>query len=331
MRAAVYRRYGPPEVVRLEDVPTPVPGDCEVLIQVRATTVTAGDWRLRSMELPPGFGLVGRLVFGVFGPRQTILGSEVAGDVVAAGKDVTRFRVGDAVFAFNGASMGCHAEFKRMPQDGAVAIKPAGLSYEKAAALSFGGTTALSFLRRAALRPGEKVLVNGASGGVGTAAVQLAARHFGADVTGVCSAANAGLVRSLGASDVVDYAVQDFAAAGRTYDVVVDTVGTAPPSRSRAALKPGGRLLLVLSGLPDLLGAPWAPLTSGIKVIAGPAPERPEDLALLAGLAEAGTFDPVIDRVYPFEQIVEAHRHVDSGRKRGNVVVGLGQLRAAAG
>jgi NADPH:quinone reductase-like Zn-dependent oxidoreductase len=209
-----------------------------------------------------------------------------------------------------------------MPEDGAIALKPPNLTYEEAAALSFGGTTALSFLRRGKLQTGEKVLVNGASGGVGTAAVQLA-RHFGADVTGVCSTANAELVRSLGARHVIDYTQEDFTRNGETYDVIIDTAGTAPFSRSKASLKERGRLLMVLGGLPDMLRIPWVSMTSSKKVIAGPAAGRAEDLRFLAGLAEAGEFKPVIDRRYTLEQIADAHRYVDTGRKKGNVVVTL--------
>jgi NADPH:quinone reductase-like Zn-dependent oxidoreductase len=218
--------------------------------------------------------------------------------------------------------MGCHAEYKCMPEDGSVALKPASLSYDEAAALSFGGTTALDFFRRGKLQRGEKVLVNGASGGVGTAAVQLA-RHFGAEVTGVCSTANVDLVKSLGANQVIDYTKEDFTENGETYDVIVDTAGTAPFSRSKGSLKKGGRLLLVLGGLTDMLQVPWVSLTSSKRVIAGPAAERAEDLRFLAELAEAGEYKPVIDRRYPFERIAEAHRYVDQGHKRGNVVITL--------
>ncbi len=209
-----------------------------------------------------------------------------------------------------------------MPEDGAVALKPPNLTYDEAAAISFGGTTALDFFRRGKLQNGERVLVNGASGGVGTAAVQLA-KHFGADVTGVCSTANVELVRSLGATHVIDYTKEDFTRNGETYDVIVDTVGTAPFSRSKDSLKERGRLLLVLGGLPDMLQIPWVSMTSSKKIIAGPAAERAEDLRFLAKLAEAGEFKPVIDRRYPFEQIAEAHSYVDTGRKKGNVVITL--------
>lgn len=324
MKACVYERYGPPEVLQLKEVEKPTPKDNQALIKTHAATVTSGDWRVRSLNVPAGFGLIMRLVFGISKPRQPILGSELAGVVESVGKDVTRFKVGDQVFAFSDAAMGCHAEYKCMPQDGAVVIKPSNLTYDEAAAISFGGTTALDFLRRGKLQSGERILVNGASGAVGTAAVQLA-KHFGADVTGVCSTSNVELVRSLGASHVIDYTKEDFTQNGETYDVIVDTVGTAPFSRSKDSLKDGGRLLMVLAGLPDMLQAPWMSMTSSKKIIAGPAAVRAEDLRFLARLAEAGEFKPVIDRRYPFEQIVEAHRYVDTGRKKGNVVIMLEQ------
>lgn len=322
MKAVVYERYGPPEVLQLKELEKPTPKDNEVLIKTHATTVTSGDWRLRSLNVPVGFGFIMRLVFGISKPKQPILGSELAGVIESVGKHVRNFKVGDQVFAFSDAGMGCHAEYKCMPQDGAVVLKPPSLSYDEAAALSFGGTTALDFLRRGKLQSGERVLINGASGGVGTAAVQLA-KHFGADVTGVCSTANVKLVRSLGASHVIDYTKEDFTQNGETYDVIVDTVGTAPFSRSKDSLTNGGRLLMILAGLPDMLEVPWVSMTSSKKIIAGPAAVRAEDLRFLARLAEAGEFKPVIDRRYPFEQIAEAHRYVDTGRKKGNVVVTL--------
>jgi NADPH:quinone reductase-like Zn-dependent oxidoreductase len=322
MKAVVYERYGPPDVLELRELAKPTPKDDEVLIRTYSATVTAGDCRVRSLHMPVGFGLIARLILGVSRPRQPILGSELAGTVESVGKGVTKFKVGDQVFAFTGARLGCYAEYKCMPEDGAVVLKPANLSYDEAAAISSGGTTALHFFRRAKLQTGERVLVNGASGGVGTAAVQLA-KHSGADVTGVCSTANVELVRSLGADHVIDYTKEDFTENGETYDVIVDAAGTAPYSRSKASLKERGRLLLVLSGLPDMLGAPWVSLTSRKKVIAGPAAGRAEDLRFLAKLAEAGEFTPVIDRRYSFEQIAEAHRYVDTGRKKGNVIVTL--------
>lgn len=322
MRAVVYETYGSPDVLRFEEVAKPLVKDDEILIRTRATTVTSGDRRVRSLDTPPGFRLISRLFLGVSRPRRPILGMEIAGDIEEVGKDVRRFKVGDPVFAFSGIGMGCYAEYKCMPEDGAVATKPPNLTYVEAAALSFGGTTALDFFRRGKLQSGERVLVNGASGAVGTAAVQLA-KHFRAEVTGVCSTANVALVKSLGARHVIDYTAEDFTRNGETYDVIVDTVGTAPFSRSKRSLKEGGRLLLVLGGLADMLMVPWVSMTSTNKVVAGPAGERAEDLRFLAGLAEAGHFRPVIDRCYPFEQIVDAHRYVDTGRKKGNVAVTL--------
>lgn len=324
MKAIVYERYGPPEVLEMKEVAKPTPKANEVLIKIHATTVTTGDWRARSLDVPTGFGFISRLFFGVLRPRQPILGTELAGEIESVGKDVSKFKIGDRVFAYSGAGMGCHAEYKCMPEDGAVAHKPANLTYDEAAAISFGGTTALDFFRRGKLQSGEKVLINGASGGVGTAAVQLA-RYFGADVTGVCSTANVELVRSLGAHHVIDYTREDFTLNGKTYDVVVDIAGTAPFSRSKGSLNERGRLLLILGGLPDMLQIPWVSMTSSKKVIAGPAAGRAEDLRFLAKLAEAGEFKPVIDRRYPLEQIAEAHRYVDTGHKRGNVVITVEQ------
>jgi NADPH:quinone reductase-like Zn-dependent oxidoreductase len=322
MKAAVYERYGSPDVVEIREVAKPVPRDNEVLIRTHATTVTSGDWRARSLDMPAGFGPMGRLVFGISKPRQPILGTELAGMIESVGRRVRRFKAGDRVFAFSGAAMGCHAEYKCMPEDGAVALKPANLTYDEAAAISFGGTTALSFFRRAKLQRGERVLINGASGGVGTAAVQLA-RHVGAHVTAVCSAANGELVRSLGADEVIDYTTDDFTRNGERYDIIVDTAGTAPFSRSEGSLKDRGRLLLVLGGLPDLLRMPWVSLTSRKTIIAGPASGRAEDVHYLARLAESGEFTPVVDRRYAFDRIADAHRYVDTGRKRGNVIVTL--------
>jgi NADPH:quinone reductase-like Zn-dependent oxidoreductase len=320
MKAVVYEKYGPPEVLQLKEVEKPTPQDNEVLIKTSATTVTSGDWRVRSLIAPLGFGLLTRLVFGISKPKQPILGMELAGVVESVGQAVSKFKVGDAVFAFSGAAMGCYAQYKCMPQDGAVALKPPNLSFDEAAALSFGGSTALSFFRRGKLQRGQSVLINGASGGVGTAAVQLA-KHFGAQVTGVCSAANGELVRALGASHVIDYTKEDFTQNGVTYDVIVDTVGTAPFSRCQSSLKAGGRLLMVLGTLPQMLQIPWVSLTTNKKIIAGPASANAEDVRFLARLAAAGEFKPVIDRSFPFEQIVQAHRYVDTGRKKGNVIV----------
>lgn len=316
----VYENYGSPEVVQLRELIKPTPKANEVLIKIRATTVTSADCRLRSLTVPRGFRLITRLIFGITKPRKPILGSELAGDIESVGKNVTKFKVGDAVFAISGFGLAAHAQLKCMPEDGAIALKPTRLTYSEAAAMPFGGTTALDFLKRGQLQRGEKILINGASGSVGTALVQIAT-HLGAEVTAVCSAANIDLVRSLGAIHIIDYTLEDFTQNGQTYDVIVDAVGTAPYSRSKNSLKEKGRLLLVLAGLPDMLPIPWVSITTSKKIIAGPGQERAEDLRYLAELAEAGDFKPVIDRYYPLEHIAEAHRYVDTGRKKGNVSI----------
>lgn len=321
MQAITYHRYGGPEVVALAEMPKPTPNDNEVLIRIRATTITTGDWRARSLDMPRGFRLMGRLVFGLFGPRQPILGTELAGQIEAIGKAVTRFRPGDEVFAFTGAGFGCHAQYRTMPEDGLIAVKPANLSFEEAAALSFGGTTALHFLRdKAGIKPGDKVLIVGASGGVGTAAVQLA-KHFGAEVTGVTSAANLALVRSIGAEKVIDYTKEDFAKSGDSWDIILDTTGTAPFSRCDSVLKPGGRLIVVLGTLAQAMGLGRPSKRSGKTVIATVPKITPADIEFLGHLAATGAFKPVIDRLYPLANAAEAHAYVDTGRKRGNVVV----------
>lgn len=302
----------------------PVPAKAELLVRVFATTVSSADWRMRSLELPSGFSFFGRLALGIRKPRQPILGTELVGEVEAIGSEVTTFKAGDKVFAFPGSRMGCYVEYRCIPADGPVALKPANLSYEQAAALGFGGSTMLDFFHRGALRRGERVLVNGASGAVGTAAVQLA-KHLGAHVTGVCGTANVELVQSIGADEVIDYTKDDFSRSPQTYDLIVDAAGTAPFSRSSHVLSSGGRLLLVNAGLKDIITAPWVGITNTRKVIAGPAAERPEYLRQLGQIAAAGEFTPVIDRCYPFNDIRTAHRYVDTGRKRGNVVICIGR------
>lgn len=320
MRAAVYRRYGSPEVVSVEEVLTPTPGPNDLLIRVRATTVSSADWRLRSLSMPRGFGLAGRLAFGITTPRQPILGSELAGDVVAIGAAVQNFAVGDAVIAFPGGRLGAHAEYCCIAANGAVVPKPKHLPYQSAAALGFGGTTALDFFRRGELRVGEKLLINGASGAVGSAMLQVAVAA-GAEVTAVCSGPNATLIQNLGAARVVDYTTTDFATEGICYDLIVDTVGNAPYRRVRPVLTRRGRLLLVLASLPEMLRAPWVGLTTRHRLVAGPAAERVDDLRTIVTMAAAGRFTPLIDRCFPLDEIVAAHARVESGRKRGSVVV----------
>jgi NADPH:quinone reductase-like Zn-dependent oxidoreductase len=320
MKAYVCRRYGGPEVVELAELGKPTPAPKEALIKIHATTVTSGDWRVRTLDLPTGFGAIGRLALGITGPRQPVLGTELAGVVETIGKDATRLKPGDAVFAFPGAKMGCHAQYRAIAEDGPWAFKPENLSFEEAATISFGGTTALHYLRKANLRAGDKVLVIGASGGVGTALVQLA-RHFGAEVTGVTSTPNLALVASLGAERCIDYTREDFSANEGAYDIIADTVGVTSFARCQRALKDKGRLLAIAGGLTDMLAALTAPLKGSRRVIVGPAQVQPGDLEQLAEFARSGVLRPVIDRRYEFAQIAEAHAHVETRRKRGSVVV----------
>ncbi len=318
MKAATYSRYGGPEVVSITEQPRPEPKENEVLIRVHASTVSAGDWRMRSLEVPRGLGLAIRAFAGWTRPRRAVLGGDAAGIIVDMGAKVTGWSIGDAVVAYPGAAMGGHADYLTMPADGVMTQKPSGLSFAEAAAIAFGGLTALEFLRdKGALQVGEKVLINGASGAVGSAAVQLA-RHFGADVTGVCSAANAALVRDRGAHRVVDYRAQDIARLTERFDVILDTTGTAPWKRVRHLLTPRGRLLVVTGGLPDMLK-----MATNRRIIGGVANGSAEGLRALMALAEEGAFFPLIDRIYPFDHIRRAHAHVDTGRKKGAVVLSL--------
>jgi NADPH:quinone reductase-like Zn-dependent oxidoreductase len=291
-----------------------------VLVRVLATTVNSGDWRIRSLDVPPGFGPMVRLAFGLRRPRQPILGTDCAGVVEAVGPDVTRFQPGDEVVAVNDTRMRCHAELVAVRADGAIVPIPAGVDRNTAVAMCFGGVTARRFLGKAGLRPGESVLVNGASGSVGSAAVQLA-RHLGGEVTGVCSAANRELVLELGAGEVVDYAAADAVDGSRQYDVIVDAVGNMPYARAARALRPGGRLLAIVGGLGEALTAPLRARLRGHRVVGGTAMGTREDLEWLAGLVASGAFRPVIGAVLPFGEIVEAHRLVEGRRKRGSVVV----------
>lgn len=321
MKAMTYRSYGGPEVVTMSDVPTPPMKPNDVLIRILATTVTTADWRARSLSMPGDFGLFGRLVFGLVRPRQPILGTELAGIIDAIGPAVTRFRVGDEVIAFTGGRFGCHAEHRALAEDGMIALKPTNLSFEEAASLSFGAMNALPFLRdRARIGRGDHVLVVGASGAVGTAAVQIA-KHFGAEVTGVTSTGNAALVQSIGADRVIDYTKVDFATAGETWDIIIDTTGTVPFSRCEMSLKPGGPLVAVQGSLGQWLGLGKPSRKSGKRVITGVAAPTPDDLRAIVDLAAKGELKPVIDRVYPLEDAAKAHAYVDTGRKRGSVVL----------
>lgn len=304
MKAVICTGYGPPEVLRLEEVEKPAPKKGEILVKIYATTAHIGDARIRGLNIPgPGWQRVAaRLVLGITKPRNAILGMDLAGEVEAIGPNVRRFKPGDRVFASTThTGFGTYAEYKCLPEDSTVAPMPANVTYEEAAPVPSGGLTALCVLRQANIQPGQNVLIYGASGSVGTFSVQLA-KHFGAEVTGVCSTANLDMVRSLGAEAVVDYTQEDFAESGRRYDVVFDAVDKLPAEHARTALKPGGTYLNVdkSSDNCDL---------------------QSEDLLFLKELAEAGELKAVIDRRYSLEEIVEAHRYVDKGHKKGNVVI----------
>ncbi|MFA9405179.1 MAG: NAD(P)-dependent alcohol dehydrogenase [Anaerolineales bacterium] len=325
MKAIVYTEYGPPEVLQLKEVEKPSPKGDEVLIRIHATAATTGDVNARGFTfVPPGFGPLPRLMFGLRKPKKTILGSEVAGEIEAIGKDIKQFKKGDQVFGIDGVHLGAYAEYVCRPEEGALAIKPANMTYEEAAAVPFGATTALYFLRdKGNIQNGQKVLINGASGSVGSAAVQLA-RYFGAEVTGVCSTTNIELVRSLGADKVIDYTKDDFTQSAETYDIIFDTVvGKTSFSRCKSSLKQGGIYLAVAGGLKELIQMLWTTVIGSKKVIfgGGEASERKEYLIFLKELIEEGKIEAVIDKRYPLEQTAEAHRYVDKGHKKGNVVI----------
>jgi NADPH:quinone reductase-like Zn-dependent oxidoreductase len=322
MKAAVCERYGPPEVVQIREVPKPAPADGEVLVKALATTVNSGDTRVRALRVPRGLRLAMRLKLGFTKPKQPILGFEMAGQVEAVGRAVTRFQPGDRVVASRGFDFGCHAEYVTVAEQGDIATIPEHLNYQDAVALCFGGTTALIFFRLGKLAPGETVLINGASGAVGTMAVQLA-KHLGAEVTAVCGAANADLVSGLGADHVIDYQAEDFTRNGQRYDVIMDNHGNAPYARVKGSLQAGGRFLMVVGDLWQMVAASWQKAT--ISASRNDSSKPADNYRTLMSLAEQGVLKPVIDSVLPFAQIVEAHRRVDGGHKVGSVVLTFGQ------
>jgi len=320
VKAIVYKKYGPPEVLKIQEVEKPIPMNNEVLIKVYATTVTSGDSRLRRAD-----PIIARFFNGLIRPKRiTILGAELAGEIETTGKDVKLFKPGDHVFAGTGFDLGANAEYVCLPEDGAVAIKPNNIGHEEAAAVFFGGNTALHYLRKGNIQSGQKVLIYGASGSIGTAAVQLA-KYFGAEVTGVSSTSNIDLVKSLGADKTIDYTRDDITKTGETYDIIFDTVGKSPFSACIKLLnKNGFYLRAVHMELGPILHGLWTSVTSNKKIIGGVAAESKENLIFLKDLIEAGKLKPVIDKRYPMEQIADAHRYVDNGHKRGNVVITIG-------
>lgn len=307
MKAIVCTKYGPPEVLQLKEVEKPTPRNNEVCIKIFATAVTASDCIIRGFKVPLGLWLPMGLAIGFTKPRKPILGMVLAGEVESAGTAVTRFQMGDQVYGFNIMRFGTYAQYTCWPENSVLAFKPSNVTYEEAAAVPYGGMLALHFLRKGEIQSGQKVLIYGASGAVGTSAVQLA-RHFGAQVTGVCSTTNVTFVKSLGADTVIDYTKEDVTNGRELYDVIFDAVGKRKSSKFKSqcktALTPNGKYLSVDDGHPEV---------------------RTEDLLFLTELVEAGKIKPVIDRCYPLEQMVEAHRYVDQGHKKGNVVITVEQ------
>ena len=315
MKAIVYTKYGPPDVLELKEVEKPAPKDNEVLIKVHASTVTPIDLRFRQ-----GKNIIARVMSGLIKPKNNILGSELAGEIESVGKDVKLFKQGDQVYG--AGQMGAHAEYVCMPEE-KVAMKPTNMTYEEAAAVPFAAPVSLQFLRnKGGIQSGQKVLINGASGGLGTFAVQLA-KYFGAEVTGVCSTTNLELVQSLGADEVIDYTREDFTREGQSYDIIFDTVGKSSYSKCKNSLKQSGIYLNTVLTFPLLLQMLWTSMIGGKKAIFMMAPYHIEDLIFLKELIEAGKIKSVIDRRYPLEQIAEAHSYVDKGQKTGNVVITL--------
>ncbi len=313
--------YGPPDVLRLTDVEKPVPKRNEILITIRATTVTAADYRIRGLNVPDGFGVLMRIALGFRKPRRNILGVNFSGVIESTGSGVKHFKVGERVVGVCGMKFGAYAEYICIAENDVLVKMPASMSFEEAAAFPFGALTALYFLRdKAGVKKGDRVLIYGASGSVGTAAVQLA-KYFGADVSAVCSAGNAGLVRSLGAENVIDYTAEDFSKKGVQYDVIFDTVGKSSFSDSIAALTDRGCYLLAVAGIPLQLKSVLLSATGKKKIIAGVSGEKKEDLDFLVKLYEEGALIPVIDRQYAFEDLPAAHAYAEQGHKKGNVVI----------
>ena len=317
MKAITFKKYGPPEVLQLIEVAKPIPKDNEILIRILSTAVNSGDVRLRKAD-----PWAVRLFLGLTKPKINILGGVLSGEIEAIGKNVTKFKVGDEVFGATGMSFGAYAEYKCLPENGILALKPANISHEQAGTIPFGATTALYFLKKAGIKSGQKVLIYGASGAVGSAAVQLA-KYYGADVTGVCSASNALLVKSLGANKVIDYTKEDFTKSEEKYDVIFVTVDKLSFSQSIKSLKKQGTLILGATGLSQMLKGVWTSLISKQKVLSGIISQKANDIIFLKKLIENGDYKPVVDRSYLLEEMAAAHRYVEQGHKKGNVAITL--------
>jgi NADPH:quinone reductase-like Zn-dependent oxidoreductase len=329
MKAIVFTEYGTPDVLKIKDVAKPTPKENEILVKVHATPVNYGDLTARNFanltssefNMPAPLYLPARMSFGWNKPKINILGSELAGEVEAVGKDVTKFKLGDQVFAYLGMNMGANAEYVCIPEEGTVALKPPNLNYEEAATIPYGAIMATSLLGKANIQRGQKVLINGASGGIGSMTVQLA-KHFGSDVTGVCGTPRLEFVKSLGADKVIDYTKEDFTQNGETYDLIFDILGRSSFSKLKRSLKPNGIYLLVSFKMKALLQMLWTSITvSKQRVICAFANETAESLVFVKGLVEQGKIKTIIDKCFPMEQAAEAHRYVEQGRKQGNVVI----------
>jgi NADPH:quinone reductase-like Zn-dependent oxidoreductase len=332
MKAIVCTEYGPPDVLKLQEVEKPTPAENEILVRIHAVPVKFGDLLARHFDdvsparftMPFPLSLPVRIAFGWNKPKNTILGSEFAGEVESVGQGISRFRAGDQVFGYRGSSFGAYAEYLCMPADGTVALMPVNMTHEEAASLPGGAITALNLLKKAEIQKGHRVLVNGASGGIGSAAVQLA-KHAGAEVNGVCGTPRLEMVRALGADKVIDYTQEDFAQSGETYDLILDVLGKAPFSRSKSSLSPDGRHLYASFKMKQLFEMLCTLLRNGPKVVCAMALESPEDMVQIKELAETGALRAVIDRCYPLGQAAEAHRYVETGQKTGEVVLTVGQ------
>ena len=328
MKAIVFTEFGTPDVLHIKEIEKPTPKDNEILIRVHATSINVGDLWARNFKAitPSKFSMPlllwfpSRLYFGLTKPRINILGNEFAGEVEAAGKDVKRFKKGDQVFGYRGQAMGANAEYLCVPEKTMVAVKPANVSYEEAAAIPYGALTALPLLRKVNIQRGQKVLINGASGGIGSAAVQLA-KYFGAEVTGVCSTPRLGFVKALGADKVIDYTKEDFTQNGETYDLILDIMNKSSFDKCKNSLKPNGVYLLASFKMKQVLQMLRTSRSNGKKVICALSSENLEDMELIKKLVEEGKIKSIVDKRFPMERVVEAHRYVESGNKAGSVII----------
>jgi NADPH:quinone reductase-like Zn-dependent oxidoreductase len=319
MKAIVYTQYGAPDVLHMQEVSRPIPNDNEVLVRVKATATNSGDWRLRKAD-----PWAVRLFFGLTKPNRNILGGVFSGEIESIGKDVKLFNTGDEVFGSTGMRFGAYAEYLTIPEDDTLALKPDNITHREAAVIPFGGKAALHFIKKAKIKPGQKVLINGASGAVGSAAVQLA-KYFGAEVTGICSTSNTAMVKALGADKVIDYTREDFSKNGETYDVIMDTVNKLPYRKMLHSISKNGILILSAAEPAEMIRGAWTSMTSKRKVITGVISEKAEDINFLKSLIETGRYKPVIDKTFPLERMAEAHAYAEKGHKRGNVSITVGQ------